>query len=133
MALATPARLSPATKPAAAVIRKRSDHERENLIAAKPTSAPAKRDIEFHVGITKASPMAEALGNQRAQRPGRVRSRTASAKPSVPAINIAGAAPVGKLENPRCRTSATAFHVATAAAGHSGVMSVATGSDTRIK
>ena len=94
----------------------------------KPDKSARNNDMEFHAGMTKANPMAGALGKYRDNHGGRARSADTSAIPKLPATIIAATAPSGIASNPDASTSATAFHVATAGAGHSDVSNIAVGS-----
>ncbi len=92
-----------------------------------------KIEIAYIAETTKARPRLEALGSHDFRPFGPNRSATGRMTPTIAAISMAVALPAGSASNPRWKSSATAFHVATAGAGHSSVMSCLCGSGIRIR
>ena len=97
-------------------------------VATAAAIEPRNKLIEFDAGITNAKPAAGALGARRLSAAGPIARMIASSTPSAAARPMAGRAPSGTADKPPDKTSATAFQVTTAGAGHSAVISMAFGS-----
>src|SRR5690606_2569610 len=120
----TPVRLSPAMIPAARTMRKRAVQFGATLVAKRPRSAPRNMEIELYAGITMARPTLAGLGTQTLNLAGTSFSSSARTKPAALPMPRATRAPGGMASMPFMKISATAFHWATAGAGHSSVISI---------
>ncbi len=78
--------------------------------------------------MMNARPSAAELGSQRNCASGNRPSSAPSSTPQSAPTSIAQRTSTVSAPNPPVSASATAFHVATAGAGHSGVISIACGS-----
>src|SRR5262245_40836438 len=123
IATPTPVNDSPAAIPEQMTIRKRAVQFGAILDSSSATVPPMNIETQSWALMTNARPIAAQLGTNIRARLGRVFSRIGNTKPIAAAVIIAVAAPAGSASRPTMNNSATAFQVATAGAGHSGVMS----------